>query len=314
MKGRRNLSTAVLFFALAGGAQAIQLGMLDDFEAGPMQCTTDNWTEGMFSSNPPTGELVCGEFNSCCLTDVSSGGLLPGSRQTVQNDSQWAGDYIAAGVNRVQLQAANASTAETLHLRVGATNGISCYVSTAAVDLAPDTPGPAGLQVIGFFLDETTMTSVVGNLCSVPDSDSLETVLSNVIQLRIISAVTATWNGDAIVSVLQIDAIQAKGDSDLDGVDDDIDNCTMSANPDQIDSDGDGFGNMCDADLNNDCIVNAADLGIFRSVFFSADADADFSGDGVVNPQDLGILRSLFFQVPGPGQGACDARTGPDAL
>ena len=29
------------------------------------------------------------------------------------------------------------------------------------------------------------------------------------------------------------------------------------ANPDQRDTNGDGFGNACDADLNNDNIVNA---------------------------------------------------------
>lgn len=89
-------------------------------------------------------------------------------------------------------------------------------------------------------------------------------------------------------------------DADGDGVADDADNCAMVPNPDQFDGDGDGYGSVCDADLNQDCIVNPLDLGIFRTVFFTADAAADFNGDGVVNPLDLGIFRTLFFTVPGP--------------
>jgi len=90
-------------------------------------------------------------------------------------------------------------------------------------------------------------------------------------------------------------------DSDGDGVDDSVDNCSVIANAGQQDTDGDGFGNLCDADLNNDLIVNVLDLGLLRTVFFTADEDADFNSDGVVNVVDLGILRSGFFQPPGPG-------------
>ncbi|MFK8014877.1 MAG: family 16 glycosylhydrolase [Gammaproteobacteria bacterium] len=89
-------------------------------------------------------------------------------------------------------------------------------------------------------------------------------------------------------------------DVDEDGVDDASDNCTDLANADQRDSDGDGYGNLCDADLNNDCVINVVDLGALRAVFFSADEDADLNGDGVVNVQDLGLLRNQFFGVPGP--------------
>lgn len=89
-------------------------------------------------------------------------------------------------------------------------------------------------------------------------------------------------------------------DADGDGIADAVDNCRLLANPAQRDTDGDGYGNRCDADLNNDGIVNAIDLGLFRAVFFSADPDADFDGDGVVNPIDLGIIKALFFLPPGP--------------
>ncbi|MFK7885218.1 MAG: thrombospondin type 3 repeat-containing protein, partial [Gammaproteobacteria bacterium] len=90
-------------------------------------------------------------------------------------------------------------------------------------------------------------------------------------------------------------------DTDGDGITDSADNCTLIANADQRDTNGDGFGNACDADLNNDNIVNAVDLGLFRTQFFMAgDIDADFNGDLIVNAIDLGILRVGFFAPPGP--------------
>ena len=104
------------------------------------------------------------------------------------------------------------------------------------------------------------------------------------------------WNNMVIECVDREVRVWVNGDF----VNDNVDNCIDAANPTQTDSNGDGFGNACDADLNGDCIVNPIDLGLFRAVFFSSDADADFNGDGVVNPIDLGILRSQFFQAPGP--------------
>ena len=95
-------------------------------------------------------------------------------------------------------------------------------------------------------------------------------------------------------------AMNFTADSDADGVPDRLDNCTQRANVSQTDADGDGYGNACDADLNNDCTVNVVDLGVLRSRFFSGDTVADFNADGVVNVQDLGIMRQLFFGPPGP--------------
>ena len=72
------------------------------------------------------------------------------------------------------------------------------------------------------------------------------------------------------------------------------------SNADQRDTDDDGFGNVCDADLNDDGIVNVLDLGRFKQVFLSGDRDADLNGDGIVNVLDLGRLKALFLREPGP--------------
>ena len=89
-------------------------------------------------------------------------------------------------------------------------------------------------------------------------------------------------------------------DSDGDGFDDEVDNCTQVVNPDQRDTDADGYGNLCDADLDNDGTVNFTDLGEMKSVFFTADANADLDGSGFVNFADLGIMKASFFEAPGP--------------
>ncbi len=113
---------------------------------------------------------------------------------------------------------------------------------------------------------------------------------------------------DAVVPLDWVSAGTA--DVDGDGVLDGADNCTQVANAAQTDSDGDGFGNACDADIApagaNDCMVNGADLGLFRLAFFSTPADAnwnpdaDFNDDGQVNAIDLSALRTGFFLPPGP--------------
>ncbi|MEL7448270.1 MAG: hypothetical protein AAFN78_03625 [Pseudomonadota bacterium] len=91
-----------------------------------------------------------------------------------------------------------------------------------------------------------------------------------------------------------------ESDSDGDGLPDATDNCTAVANADQRDSNADGIGNACDADLTDDCAVNFEDLGAMKAEFFTADDDADLNGDGSVNFTDLGIMKEGFFAPPGP--------------
>ncbi|MEL7448090.1 MAG: thrombospondin type 3 repeat-containing protein, partial [Pseudomonadota bacterium] len=92
----------------------------------------------------------------------------------------------------------------------------------------------------------------------------------------------------------------AESDTDEDGVSDAMDNCTAVANADQFDADGDGFGNACDADFDQDCVVSFQDLATMRESFFGENPLTDLDSDGTTNFSDLGILRNAFFGVPGP--------------
>ncbi len=106
-----------------------------------------------------------------------------------------------------------------------------------------------------------------------------------------------TYKYDAAGNILSKSIVL---DTDKDGIPDNRDNCINVANASQRDTDGDGYGNMCDGDLNNDGIVNAADLGLLNQALNSNNANADFNGDGVVNSLDLKLFKQMQNKPPGP--------------
>jgi hypothetical protein len=56
-------------------------------------------------------------------------------------------------------------------------------------------------------------------------------------------------------------------DFDGDGIGDSLDNCSQRVNPDQVDTDADDCGNVCDADYNQSGIVDIGDFGAFSQNF-----------------------------------------------
>ena len=89
-------------------------------------------------------------------------------------------------------------------------------------------------------------------------------------------------------------------DSDNDDVGDNSDNCLLKPNNNQRDTDGDGFGNFCDGDLENSGFVNLADLLIFKNAYGTNHEHADFDGSGLVNLWDLLLFKTLYGKKPGP--------------
>jgi Thrombospondin type 3 repeat len=92
-------------------------------------------------------------------------------------------------------------------------------------------------------------------------------------------------------------------DTDGDGVCDEVDNCLSVSNPDQTDSDGDGFGDVCDLDDDNDGVDDVNDA-------FPLDPTetADSDGDGFGDNADPFPLAPAVFELLGTmaGKLICD--------
>ena len=95
--------------------------------------------------------------------------------------------------------------------------------------------------------------------------------------------------------------LPALQDSDTDLIPNVIDNCRLVHNPNQLDADQDGFGNLCDGDFDGDCQTDFFDFQLMRESFFSNDPVIDLDGNGVVDFTDLAVFKGLLFNAPGPG-------------
>jgi len=124
------------------------------------------------------------------------------------------------------------------------------------------------------------------------------------VTLRTTSSATELTAVNALLTIGDLNdtfTVTTTVDTDADGVGDSLDNCTLIANNDQLDTDGDNYGNACDGDFNNDDMVNSLDISLFRDDFFKTGSqEADLNGDLIVNSLDLGLFKALFFAAPGP--------------
>ncbi|MCC6933845.1 MAG: thrombospondin type 3 repeat-containing protein [Deltaproteobacteria bacterium] len=75
-------------------------------------------------------------------------------------------------------------------------------------------------------------------------------------------------------------------DSDIDGIENSVDNCYLAYNPTQKDNDADGLGDECDADDDNDAIVDTADNCSYVDNLDQADLDGDGYGDACDGDDD----------------------------
>jgi len=98
------------------------------------------------------------------------------------------------------------------------------------------------------------------------------------------------------------DTYQYADDFDIDGWEDDFDNCPFAVNADQADADGDGFGDACD---NCPSMSNVEQYDADGDMLGNG-CDSDADNDGVLNTVDSCPL------VPNPGQVAAAAADDPD--
>ncbi len=122
---------------------------------------------------------------------------------------------------------------------------------------------------------------------------------------------THVWVGDPLMRAAEPRAVP--DDRDGDGVPNAADNCSHMPNPGQRDSDGDGFGNRCDADVDGDGLVTTS-WGALRPTWQQGDVeriavsasrqaltpDHDLDGDGRVSEADVALAQLALFHPPGP--------------
>jgi hypothetical protein len=100
-------------------------------------------------------------------------------------------------------------------------------------------------------------------------------------------------------------------DTDGDGIPNSSDNCVNVVNPNQIDTNQDGYGNLCDPDFNTDDAVGIPDFAVFRAAFGTSCADpgynpdVDLNSDCAIGLPDFNIFRSFFGGAPGPSGLSC---------
>lgn len=119
------------------------------------------------------------------------------------------------------------------------------------------------------------------------------------------------WVGDPLMTWPTPAA--ASPDWDGDGVPDASDNCIRVPNANQRDTNGDHYGNACDADLDGNGIVTTS-WGVISPPSLRGDlekiqitvslggydANQDLDGDGDVDDTDSSWAAMLLFQPPGP--------------
>jgi hypothetical protein len=104
-------------------------------------------------------------------------------------------------------------------------------------------------------------------------------------------------------------------DTDGDGVDNVLDNCTNVSNANQVDADGDGCGNHCDGDMDGSGITLINDFNTFKTCFprtvgaagGPADdptcTESDMDGSGGMTVGDFNLFKTEFSTggaTPGP--------------
>jgi hypothetical protein len=192
MKTKLFVISTTLCMSMIINAQ-INAGYVDDFENN----TTQNWTDGG-SSSPPVNIPTGGPngTNDNYLQNISLGGNGSGSKMVMFNNQQWNGNYTNQNILSIEFDVRALSN--TLNLRIAFDGDGGRICTTNAVTISPN--GPWTHVVIPITSSDFTLVAGGSNIAQ---------TLSDVSDMRILSNVNPSWQGQSVSATLEIDNIRA---------------------------------------------------------------------------------------------------------
>ena len=148
--------------------------------------------------------------------------------------------------------------------------------------------------------DGTTTYDLLGHSVFIPgdlDGDGIDDVAGGASDVA--TSQNATPDG-GYVQVLyhEFEAVNAADDPDDDGVRSAIDNCPAVANTNQLDIDGNGAGDACDADIDGDGLSNEVDNCPLIASLDQSDFDNDLDGDLCDADDDNDDVEDIYDAFP----------------
>ncbi|MEZ4793011.1 MAG: T9SS type A sorting domain-containing protein [Gelidibacter sp.] len=194
----------ILSFLLTSAIAMSQVAanQVDDFEDG----TTQNWGVGGGASNPPTNIATGGpngtDDNFLSYTTTGNPGG-PGSKMIIFSlDNQWSGNFTSENIVGIRFDVKVLGA--DLMLRIALSDQDSAgpdptqIVTTNAVAVTAGT----GWTTVTIPISSSDFTYLLG-------PNSINYVLANTSEMRILHNSNATWVGSAIGATLQLDNITA---------------------------------------------------------------------------------------------------------
>jgi hypothetical protein len=193
---------ATVAAAVASPAQAVTLGQTDTFSGSIQGWFAGGGPGGGIPPDPPSvvGGGGPGGAGDSYMLVTANGTFGPGGRLVAMNGSQWAGNYLAAGVSAISMDLRNFGTTD-LTLRF------------LFEDPLGGAPTNIGVSSLGFSLaagsDWTHVTVPVGVADLTMLTGDATTLLSNTTLIRLFHGTTTGFPPETIAAQLGVDNVRA---------------------------------------------------------------------------------------------------------